>query len=1308
LKGILSRRRTLLWAWLPLALLAGALSAASASAEVTPFEVSEYRKDFAMPVQQAEETLETQATGAEGDIAGRLQEGLGSRYAGIWFDNQAGEFVVPVLGGAARAEARNELMAAELQGEYRTVSAQSSWAELEAAQEPLNQALFGLMSDGMIQTAIDPRTNAVVIYEAEGVEGPERAAVQRLASQAGVEVEVRERGVEQLNTVPAACSTIGFASCDSPMRGAVAIGKDGTVAGDCSSGFKAMGVGTGNRYMLTAGHCVLGGGGNTQYWMAEDSKAGDHYLGYAEQAAWGNGFDIAKINANGTYWDVSPWPNWIVEWGKGGNEFGYPVDGAHPITSEALSYVGEWVCHSGISTGSTCGYVKAMGITVSGVFGGQAITVNNLSEVAPVCSELGDSGGPVYAGNTALGLTSFVDSVLPQCNNYVLYTNITEDTQRLGVSVAPRLPPKHFPDELGFVAFKTAPKNTHIDTYATGPTYQTLLGNSDTGYPAVSEPQKMQALAIDTDGDGIDELGFAALSNPGNVHLDTYKGAPAYQALASNCNTAYPSIADPSKVQALALDVNGDGVDELGFAALSNPGNVHLDVYAGPPCYQTLISNANTGYPSIADPSKVQALAIDTDGDGIDELGFAALSNPGNVHLDTYKGAPAYQALASNCNTAYPSIAESSLKNIQALAMDWNGDGLDELGFLALKGLFGNAHLDGYVNPPCYNVLASNYDTAYPSISTPENIQALALNLNTTAYAPPPLPPAVQTTAATGVQSEKATLNGTVNPNGTETSYRFEYGKSTAYGKSIPVPNAGAGAGSKAVAVFLSPTLQPRTRYHYRLVATNAGGSTYGADQAFTTGLRWYLRNSNTTGSADGSLWFGTPGEKKVSGDWDGNGTTTVGTYDPATGTWKLRNSNTTGGTDVEFQYGGSQYTPITGDWDGNGTTTIGLFEPTAGKWLLRNANSGGGADVEFQYGGSQYTPITGDWDGNKTTTIGLFEPATGKWLLRNANSGGGANVEFQYGGSQYTPITGDWDGNKTTTIGLFEPTAGKWLLRNANSGGGANVEFQYGGSQFAPLTGDWDGNGTDTAILADPNSETVDEWRLRNTNSTGNADVSFEFSPYGPKEVSGDWDGNGTTTTGTYDPATGTWRLRNSNTTGGADVEFQYGGSQYTPITGDWDGNGTTTIGLFEPTAGKWLLRNANSGGGADVEFQYGGSQYTPITGDWDGNKTTTIGLFEPATGKWLLRNANSGGGADVEFQYGGSQFTPVTGDWDGNKTTTIGLYEPTVGNWLLRNANSGGGANVEFQYGGGSAWGPISGDWDGNGTDTVGLGTR
>src|SRR5207249_1189671 len=80
--------------------------------------------------------------------------------------------------------------------------------------------------------------------------------------------------------------------------------------------------------------------------------------------------------------------------------------------------------------------------------------------------------------------------------------------------------------------------------------------------------------------------------------------------------------------------------------------------------------------------------------------------------------------------------------------------------------------------------------------------------------------------------------NATVNPNGSEVSEcRFEYGTTTAYGKSAPcAPSPGSGEGT---AEEHTPELQSRSDTIYRLLiaATNAGGTNKAADETFKTAL---------------------------------------------------------------------------------------------------------------------------------------------------------------------------------------------------------------------------------------------------------------------------------------------------------------------------------------------------------------------------------------------------------------------------------------------------------------------------------------
>jgi streptogramin lyase len=98
-------------------------------------------------------------------------------------------------------------------------------------------------------------------------------------------------------------------------------------------------------------------------------------------------------------------------------------------------------------------------------------------------------------------------------------------------------------------------------------------------------------------------------------------------------------------------------------------------------------------------------------------------------------------------------------------------------------------------------------------------------------------PPAVTTGSATGITESGATLNGTVNPEGTETKYYFEYGTTESFGSKTA--EASAGSGTIAVEVSKAITgLTASTTYYYRIVATNSGGTTYGATKTFATSAK--------------------------------------------------------------------------------------------------------------------------------------------------------------------------------------------------------------------------------------------------------------------------------------------------------------------------------------------------------------------------------------------------------------------------------------------------------------------------------------
>ena len=94
--------------------------------------------------------------------------------------------------------------------------------------------------------------------------------------------------------------------------------------------------------------------------------------------------------------------------------------------------------------------------------------------------------------------------------------------------------------------------------------------------------------------------------------------------------------------------------------------------------------------------------------------------------------------------------------------------------------------------------------------------------------------PTVATQAATGVTIQAATLHGTVNPRSLATSYVFQYGPTAAYGAQTAPASLAAGAAAVRV-TGAAGALVPATTYHFRLVATNATGTSVTADRTFRT-----------------------------------------------------------------------------------------------------------------------------------------------------------------------------------------------------------------------------------------------------------------------------------------------------------------------------------------------------------------------------------------------------------------------------------------------------------------------------------------
>jgi hypothetical protein len=104
-----------------------------------------------------------------------------------------------------------------------------------------------------------------------------------------------------------------------------------------------------------------------------------------------------------------------------------------------------------------------------------------------------------------------------------------------------------------------------------------------------------------------------------------------------------------------------------------------------------------------------------------------------------------------------------------------------------------------------------------------------AVSFTTSAVAP-----SLDAAAAGSLTSSSAELTARIDPNGADTTYRFEYGTTSSYGASVPAPAGDAGAGRSDVSVSqLVGGLSADTTYHWRVVASSVGGTVAGVDHTF-------------------------------------------------------------------------------------------------------------------------------------------------------------------------------------------------------------------------------------------------------------------------------------------------------------------------------------------------------------------------------------------------------------------------------------------------------------------------------------------
>ncbi|GGY01430.1 S1 family peptidase [Streptomyces minutiscleroticus] len=288
----------------------------------------------------------TLSAAAAGKLASTLGEDLGADAAGTYYDAETRNLVVNVLDADAAD-------AAEAAGARARV-VENSLADLRSARATLGKeaAVPGT------SWAVDPRANKVVVTADRTVSQAEYAELGEVVDGLGGTAELKRTKGEFKP----------FAAGGDAITGG---------GGRCSLGFNV--VKGGEPYFITAGHCTE----SISTWSDESGQA----IGENEDSSFpDDDYGLVKYAAGVDH----------------PSEVNLYDGSSQPITQAGEATVGQRVTRSGSTTQVHDGTVTGLDATVNY---GNGDVVNGLVQT-DVCAEPGDSGGSLFAGSTALGLTS--------------------------------------------------------------------------------------------------------------------------------------------------------------------------------------------------------------------------------------------------------------------------------------------------------------------------------------------------------------------------------------------------------------------------------------------------------------------------------------------------------------------------------------------------------------------------------------------------------------------------------------------------------------------------------------------------------------------------------------------------------------------------------------------------------------------------------------------------------------------------------------------------------------------------------------
>ena len=141
------------------------------------------------------------------------------------------------------------------------------------------------------------------------------------------------------------------------------------------------------------------------------------------------------------------------------------------------------------------------------------------------------------------------------------------------------------------------------------------------------------------------------------------------------------------------------------------------------------------------------------------------------------------------------------------------------------------------------------------------------------------------------------------------------------------------------------------------------------------------------------------------------------------------------------FTWGYAQTMAVPADYDGDGATDFGVYDPATGAWYIFSPSRETILAWNVQWGFAGATPHPSDFDGDGAADLAVYDPAGGNWYVYSLARDEVVAWNEPWGGASLLPVPGDYNGDGRADTAVYDRTDGSWHILEKNPYSGEDME---------------------------------------------------------------------------------------------------------------------------------------------------------------------------------------------------------------------------------------------------------------------------